>query len=1146
MISDYQKSLNAQAQATDPNHSYFVSANAGSGKTRILVNRVARLLLAGAKPETIVCLTYTKTAASEMQNRLFTMLGEWSILPDEALHQALQTVIGKEINTIAPGTARQLFAQALETPDGLKIKTIHAFCEQIIARFPMEAGTMPGFELLDATEQTVLFTRLIHTLFAKLRHAPETTLAQATQRLITNLSKEHFTTLCRWAIENRPLIRQWHANGDTAPLAKKLGLMTSKTSQDILTQAWQDTDKASLQDCIKALTNSQKQTDVNAYQQLQKALAHPDPVQAFGYYSQCFFTKSLQPRKNRLTQNAPKKAHNILNDTELTRIHSTLEQSRAAQCLSLSQAIYTLCLHLVEDYQQLKRQLNRLDFEDLIDMTLRLLTQSGNADWIRYKLDAGIHHILIDEAQDTSPSQWQIIDAIKSAFIETEPTSYTAKTFFAVGDEKQSIFSFQGAQPNVFIHKTRQHLQDHQDKRIHMSMSFRTAPDILKVIDAVFITQKGYQRSFHAEAHAPASDILPHTAFRQDSGRVELWPLARHPKTHTDEIPARFDMNDGSNPNARERLAQAIATRMKTWLDRQEPIYDRKHECTRPMCPGDILILVRQRGPQGGFFDALIRNIKTAGIPVAGADRLVVGESILVKDLLSLARFVLLPSDDLSLAEVLKSPLFNFDETELFNLAYARQGDLWEALQQATTSQATIACTQLTRMIQQAHHLAPYEFFTYVLTRLTPQGHSLRYHFMKRLGSDIEDICEVFLNQALAHQQHGPSSLQHFVHSFEHNTQELKREPDRQHNEVRIMTVHGAKGLEAPLVILPDTSRKPTQKRNIPIPIKEGGLAFAPNKESAPEQLQPDIDTHEKAAMQEYRRLLYVAMTRAESRLIICGFQTGQAQSLYQKESWYAEITDAMRALKTQEIETPFGKGEAYGALPAAISGHEKAPAKSATLPDWTRTPLETDHRVKTHTASSILQPHASEISLIAGKVPEIDAVLRGNILHKLLQILPDLPIHKRRSKAESFVHAHKHLTPQTATDLINEVLNLLNSPKYACFFTVDSRAEVPIAGYSRHLHAKTRFHGQIDRLCLFDDHIYIIDYKSDRHPPNTPEAINPAYIAQMAVYRALVQEIYPHKPVYGALLWTYLPAFMPIPNDQLNHALTHINSLLI
>jgi len=803
-----------------------------------------------------------------MQSRLFKTLGEWSVCSEEKLKEKLTELLGENHDFTNLQKARRLFAAALETPEGLKVQTIHAFCERILSRFPIEAGILPGFEPIDDIDMRRLRDSVRDDVYRAAASEPAGTLNQALQLLAAEKADDGLDTLWKWAAESGGKIEKWEKVGGPAPLQRILGIeYENRTVREIKAQAWEHAPKNEITQAANEMLSSTSKGDVSRAERMLAAFYIQDPVKAFEHYSKVFLTsKEDAPLKSIVTKQSGKFAQQFFSndpldgyDSERERILSTLELIKLVSCLESTVAIRTLATEFAARYLTAKHIRRGLDFNDQILLVRDLLKNKAVSDWIRYKLDGGIEHILLDEAQDTSPAQWDIIDALHEAFVQDNPDrpSRFSRTLFAVGDEKQSIYSFQGADPEMFLSKIQDYAGQQNVGEVRMRMSFRSAPEILKFVDQVFVEDGEIQNMFDARSHPVGSDINRHTAHRTDGGRVDLWPLTVKPEKGKEREPWNTAPVDAlSKGDAREQLAVDIAKQVKSWLDKREPI---------------------------------------EGVAVAGADRLKLKEAVAIKDMLSLAKFVLLPSDDLSLAEVLKSPVFGYSEEDLFEISYGRDVSLWSALKSKRVETTKV----LSEIITISHKFAPYEFFARVLDMTDMTGESFLRKIYRRLGLEAKDALEAFLARALAHQRQGAPSLQKFVHNFSQDDQELKRQMDEGKGQVRVMTVHGAKGLEAPVVFLPDTTQFPRRKPDM-IPLIEtvqpqdraaykvfNGYVLPQSKAKTPKALTPFMEAVETAKKQEELRLLYVALTRAESRLVICGFQSGSSNDGMAETCWY-------------------------------------------------------------------------------------------------------------------------------------------------------------------------------------------------------------------------------------------------------------------
>lgn len=1137
MTEAYLHATAMQRLAATPEKSVFVSANAGSGKTRVLVERVSRILLAGTQPDKILCLTYTKAAAAEMQARLFKALGEWSIMGADDLASALNALEDKprQRSHDELGLARQLFARALETPGGLKVQTIHAFCEKLLRRFPLEAGLPPGSEAIDETDAREMQEQVWTGIESRAMADPSGELAGAISLLAAQKADDALNELYGWAMKNAYKIDEWSKSGGVDSLAEVLEISADLTSDTAMAQAWLATPKVQIKQAADEM-NSGGKGDITKAGYIYEAFTAGTDALAYRSYRKMFLKKDGGPILNIVTAKGGALARNLFGDSktghqdETLRMIAAEDRVRKTQMLTLTRAVYDISVLAAYAYKDLKRQKRVLDFDDQIQLTRKLLNDSAARDWVRYKLDGGVNHILLDEAQDTSKAQWDIVDALSEEFFQPAPDAdpRRPRTLFAVGDEKQSIYSFQGAEPELFLDKV-QALTKKQTNtpQVNMAMSFRSARQVLALVDYIFYEQRGILETFDAARFAPSSDQGGHDAFRSDNGLVEFWPIAPAPEKPQEETPWKPQPVDAAQQgSSREQLAREIAKQIGTWLENGEAVFDRDAQKDAPpmraMRPGDIMILVRKRT---GFFDAVIRNLKAQGVPVAGADRLNLAASVAVQDLICLAKFILLPDDDLSLAEVLKSPIFGWDEDALYSIAAGRSGRLWDAVPKGETR------TVLTHLMGQARRAAPYEFFAGALSFVMEDGRSILQRFFDRLGLEAADALDAFLARALAHQRHAAPSLTHFIAALENSETSLKREMDAGQNEVRVMTVHAAKGLEAPVVILPDTTQKPTASK---APLLSLGAGFVMDVRAAerPQILADLIETQSDAAMRESMRLLYVALTRAESRLLICGFQSGRSKGAAEG-SWHKRAGLALGSMDgAQDFETPFGMGRRYGMLPGQANAPARAQTNQAVLPNWARVAAPTYKPSTRRYSPSRLAGSAASVPVRSplDEGVQKDTFLRGNLIHKLLEILPNAAQENRKRLAQTYLDA-QNMDSNDSADIIAEVFAVLEQPEFTHFFARGSKAEISLAGRASALPKDAVFNGQIDRLFVGEHDVWILDYKSNRPPPEKVEDVAPLYVRQMAAYRALARELYPRKTIHCALLWTHAPRLMTMPD---------------
>lgn len=1152
-----------QSAAADPLKSVWVGASAGTGKTKVLIDRVLRLMLPRAgehpdsatRPDKILCLTFTKTAAAEMSNRIYRELAKWAVMPDEDLKGDLKKLMGENPPEETQHAARRLFARVLDAPGGLKIMTLHSFCQSVLKRFPVEAGLPPHFELMDEQAAIEYLQRCLHDIIAEAKRDPQSVLAQSFSSLVLHVNAEDMRELMSKIMGKRShLSRILKGHGDKGGAATRtirgvyehLGLSPSDSVEKVLAGAGKlkSDDEKNLRAALTALLGGSV-TDQKRAANMQPWLEQKDRRGALFYdYKKAFFTQTTgEIAKNLATKEAQKACPDILGimQREAERIAEVSNTLRCVRLAELNAALLSVASEMVGRYEKYKRQTDRLDFDDLILKTCELLAEKGMVNWVLYKLDEGIDHILVDEAQDTSPYQWRVVEALALEFFSgLGSRGDVQRTLFVVGDEKQSIFSFQGAEPKKFFEMQKffgERVREVQDGwEIFLEHSFRSTRAVLDVVDATFAPDE-VRRGVVGDV---TRDVR-HLAFREgQAGQVEIWPLVR-PTPREPQAAWQMPVTVEPGDNAASRLAKKIAQTVRGWIEGGEMLASKN----RPLRAGDVLILVQSRG---AIVELLMRALKEQGVPVAGIDRMTLTEEISVMDLLALAQFALLPKDDLTLATLLKSPLVGVTEEELYEFCHGRQGSLLGAV---TAKRPEIA-DYLYKWVNRAGEATPYEFFAEALNTPCFADHiSGRRAFYARLGPDIHDALDEFLNACLHYEQSHTPSLQKFADWFVRGEAEIKREQEsHKADQVRIMTVHASKGLQAPVVFLPDTAKKlhdhnkgrirliwppESEREDVGVPL------WSPREEFDAEAYAVLRDAAREGQEEEYRRLLYVALTRAEDRLYVCGYQTRRAPA---DNCWHNLVSRAFP--KTSE-ELPFhvdgapvtdDEGNVLNARRHAYkqeAAHEKSEdrkAKSdalrAPVPAWAFKAPDDEPEPSTPLAPS--KPGEDEPA-VKGPLAEDEEYRfrRGIIVHQILQILPALPEKKWDKSLKSYL-ARKSLGIADAEQepLAAEILSVLRHPEFAPIFGAGSRAEAPIVGLAG---AKKALSGQMDRILVTDKEVLVVDYKTNRPPPLDVADVHPMYLKQMAAYRAVMRNIYPGRAIKCALLWTDGPTLMPLPD---------------
>jgi ATP-dependent helicase/nuclease subunit A len=1239
----------SQMRAAHPDASAWVEANAGSGKTHVLTQRVLRLLLADVAPEAILCLTYTKAAAAEMRNRVSARLGDWAIASDEWLDERLKE-LGQTPTPALRARARTLFARALETPGGLKIVTIHAFCESVLHRFPLEAGVPFGFKVVEDVERAAMIAEAREAVLAgglrgntdasapsppsPLRGGnegggdsvdppndphpqplpsggrgatgsafPSPLVGEGARRADEGSAMP--TPAPAFAAASQPphpdfpldaenLSLSHEGRGGTGPeddtvdeeasphpqplpsrgrgvsagaVETLFGLLSDFSIGEAIDFALAEGRrlKVVLADVTRAKANLRRLTghsgrsvaaiedDILAGRTIgpgeKAAIVAASPPGKAGFSARLaavqladvsvdgwldiFFTQKNGMRAD-LTQRLAKADAGLatLVEQEAQRLAVLRNEHKTAVLVERSDALLDVLAAIVARYEAGKRRRAVLDFDDLIEKLASLLADSRYQLWVQYKLDAGIHHILVDESQDTNPEQWRVVAALTGEFFTGEGQVTRPRTLFSVGDPKQSIYSFQGAEPRLFIEAGRDYgrrarAADKPFEDIRLYTSFRTLRPILEAVDLVCARQD-IQAALLAE-----QKVHHDTARTEVGGRVTLWPPVQQakPVTPTGEWPLK--PLETVEQTAPRQVATRIAREIRGWLDA-----GRRLANGRAMSADDVMVLVQSRS---ALFHEIIRALIAAGLPTPGADRLLVTGHIVVKDLLALADVLANTGEDLQLAAVLRSPLFDVCEDDLFAIAADRgRESLWQALAHTRVPSGEAAYTALAAWRSRLDFGRPYAFFAEVLYAW---GGLRRFH--ARLGGEVDDVLAEFLELALKHEQDAQPSLTGFVAAMRRQEVSIKRDLAERGGGVRVMTVHGAKGLEAPIVILADAATKPngrqTAKPVLVVTQAPGPLlVHASARDDHVEATLKLREESEKTLGQEYWRRLYVAMTRAEEALYVTGSLTPGTEAATQlKGTWYEAMETALRPHAHAEADAdgneialvyPAAAPEpGLAGLPEGAAGARPAPVILASLPEPSERPV-------VRPSSAYEARHALPVlDTAAESLRDAEEARRTGIaLHALLQHLPRVPAAQWLTVAEKAAAMLLPEHPDAAPGLAQRAISILSRPELAHLFRPESRAEVPFLLDARRGGKPVRLAGRIDRLVVDERRVLVVDYKSDATRPGAPESVPQTYLTQLGLYALVAGQLFPDRTVEAAILWTSMESLMNLPRDLL------------
>ena len=1108
-----------QQAASDPTAHVWLSASAGTGKTQVLAARVYRLLLRGVEPGAILCLTFTKAGAAEMAGRIGDRLARWVRMPGGELENDLRA-LGEDTGPDTRERARTLFARVLDAPGGgLRIQTIHSFCQGLLAAFPVEAGLTPGFRPLEGREEAVLHRDALAEMLLAEEREGRTRIIDAIGALSVRLGEggaEGYLRDCAAAPEAMAALP-----AGLRPFLRR-ALHLPEGDMEALAAKWCDDDAfdcAALRRVIDANLAWGTATGAKHAEIIQRWLSSECAVRGASVRGllTVFRTGTGSPRVASVKLTAAEPDYSDL-CSGLGDACSDLIAliDRAAHADLLAGALDAGRTYAAA-YAAAKRRIGAVDFDDLIARTVTLLGRPGMGEWVRYKLDQATDHVLIDEAQDTNPKQWAIVKTIADEFFVGDGArSAVQRTLFTVGDHKQAIFSFQGSDP---IHFSAMHRYFQQRGEVapeydvparpldtlSLTHSFRSTRAILEFVDAAIDALPG-------SGMGDLEEIEPHASEVAGPGTVTLWPVT------TDEAPD--DSDESWIGDETRTLARQIARAVKGWIGTL-PLESKG----RMLAPEDVMILVKRRGDLASL---IVARLYAEGVPVAGIDRLRLNAPLAVQDLLAAVRFVLQPDDDLSLASLLVSPLIGWTQDELMVAALRERGSLWRHLR-ATQDEARLA--PLRSLLNRADFTTPYRFLEDMLSGKLDGRRKL----LLRLGEEARDPIEELLNAALTFESGSTPSLQRFLDWFDRGEVDIKRESSMPHGAVRVMTAHGAKGLQAPLVILADATLDPgnAPRRTlkwVPEGLDDPVPVFRPKAgEAVGGPLEAVIAEADAKELEEHWRLFYVAATRAEERLVVAGALPPRAKGEPPATSWYAAT---VAAFDTLGVEAGAGERCFAGnvAQPAVAAKPVRPVDEAATeLPAWARRAAPEEAR-----PSRPLAPSAIGEDAVADPPPTPAmraAAERGRRLHALFERLPAIPRDRRSEAADRWLAGAEGVTdPAVRAEIVEAACHIISDPRFADVFGPDSLAEAPIAATV----GLAVVAGTVDRLVVTDDAVRVVDFKTGRRAPSSVNDIPVYHLRQMAAYVAALNVIFPGRRVEAALLYTAGPTLFALTDDVL------------
>lgn len=1109
---------NNRSKILDINNSIWVSASAGSGKTTVLVDRLLCLLINDVDISKIVCITYTKTGANEMKSRIYDILARWTIMDDEQLKLEIQKKIN--INTITKeylNKTRSLFTKVIDNIDNLKIFTIHSFCQQIIGRFPIEAGIYPNFDIIDDYKVKELINKAIANVM--LSSLNDEHINKCLKNILANNSEDQFQKLIGHIIEKRKEFETLNRSDYRSDL-KKLFKVHTETQQDIIDDFLNYDYHEVKQLCDHIENNYSTKTLKN----IAKAACYIGDKDKIKDYINCFLTATGTARKPNSSDFEKENEYCDILLKEANRCINYISDMENYKYFSLSCDLIDFGLKIINNYKVLKNNEGLLDFDDLITITLDLLNNSQYSSWINYKLDNGIEHILLDEAQDTSKLQWDIMENLTNDFFSGE-TKNNNRTLFVVGDEKQSIFSFQGADPTMFDNRFRFYREKIEVSRnnfykVNLSHSFRSLDTILKFVDAVF-SDDNYRKKI-----TTLEPKIEHHNKRLGTGLVELWPLVNVKiKEKNDGWTLNFENDEETQK--REILAKYITEKIKHLVDSNRAIITRDNK-KRKIEFGDIMVLVKDRS--GEFLSYLISYFNKNNIPNSGTDRVDLFSEIIIEDFISLFKFIIFQNDDLSLANLVKSSFLNLTEDDLYNLCrYKVENDTTLLDSFKNIEKYSKQYLFLADIIEKSQNLSVYNLCFYLL-----ENCKIRTKILSRYGYEANIILDNFLDFVIKYEEDNFSNLVSFVSFVNDNENKIKKDLNNNTNQVRIMTVHASKGMQSPIVFLANANAKIDENKdtlfwcdNLPI-----------YKTGAKMDVIKDIkDKNGFILHGEYFRLFYVATTRTENELYICGLgntkgDSGNEEIKKDKEekqqTWYDLSKLALDKLgakaKIFELDPDCGSNKlVYGEenfvdIITSNSNDSNDNKKSESIDNIIENikVYNTDNtQIKKTISPSQFYNHIDRDD----RYDKINlAITRGNAIHKLLEILPNSKKTDAEKIADIYLNNYFYnLDKDSKCQIKKTVLDVLNNDKFKQFFTENSKSEVAIVGSVDDYDVS----GQIDRLVEYDDRILILDYKNTSKNYKNVEELPQEYIKQLELYKKLIEKIYKDRTVECYVLIT-------------------------
>jgi len=1202
-----KKNVNS-LDACNPAFNATVSASAGSGKTWLLITRIVRLLIAGADPGNIIALTFTRKAAGEMQIRLNQRLFAMATADEKMLEQQLQMIgcsIDQNNKTIAAG----LYEKLIHSLYPIRIQTFHSFCQDILSRFPLEADIPPGFELIEDT--SLLERQAWQALFDKanplikksaIKQASD--FAPAGQKLVEHLDiimqfcngpDNTLTALSSflahrsdwWAYTAhtaQPVDFACRALAQSLQLDENLTRDGQKPAAQFLNES--NTEKllifSNLLREIKNITSEKHADSIDTALQDEK-----DSETRFSLIASAFIKKDgeklIQGRQHSAalekklgTENASRFIE--LHDEIAEKIQRVNEQNKRLLSLKLNSAWYFAGHQYVEIFQQLKREMRLLDFTDLEWKCYELLQHADNAHWVQYKIDQRIDHILIDEFQDTNPTQWHLLSPILEE-IAAGPEQ-RARSVFLVGDEKQSIYSFRRANPALQFMASQWLADNLQARATPLDFSRRSSAAIIECVNQIFEQpdikdiMTGYSMHDTWLKTLPGQVMLcelfeEDETVRDDAANDSTTSDVAEDSNHATSRQAGYFRNPLKQPREislktiRHKEAGYIARQILQLKNGHSLITD--NNVVRPLEFGDIMILMRNRTHIDIYEDAL----KQHGIAFIGSKKGGLLDNLEIQDLICLLNTLITPYSDLALAQVLKSPIFNASDEDLILIARENNAAHWyerllhlaadpedNTVRPALSEALRRAASLLPRWQQLAEQLPVHD----CLDRIFSEGNIIKRYVAANRTANREKVaanCQRFLELSLETDSGRYPSITRFLQQLNHLKYYSSNPPEEplsksDESRVRLMTIHGSKGLESPVVFLADCNSTSSNRDTY------ASLVRWPAEESRPVnfQLQLNKDNTDQVTQKlqqeklgeqtrEELNLLYVALTRAREQLYISGIKNRKSND----RSWYQIIASGMENITERETT--------IDDIGCRVFRHLAYDAVTVTQPDAPAMPSDTQRNIDQRllkpiepqylnkpAANNMIAPSlfidedfatetVPDSEGTAAQQTALDAKTarwRGIIIHRIIEQLcksktypaVKLTVEPIYQQLKADIALLQPAYIEQLDSCIQEAVSLFNHADFTAIFNPATDTltynEMPLM----YKQGTQTVYGIVDRVIRSENSVQIIDYKSHRFAATeTAENVAEQFATQLQYYADGIRRLWPTHKVRAGILFT-------------------------